>query len=270
MSTPAIIINGVEDDRLSSLDRGLLYGDGVFETIAVNQGQPQYWQEHLKRLASGCEILGMELDDDALLKAETFQLIGDDQQCIIKIIITRGIGDRGYKPTQQKLTRIIQKFAWPEFPVSYIESGIDVTLCQFQLSQQPVLAKIKHLNRLEQVIARSEWDDEYQEGLVCDTEGHIIEATSSNVFFQIGNDLVTPDLEKCGVAGVMRGLVIKYCSENNINLSITDLRLNQIQDIEGMFVCNSIIGIWPVRRFRDQSLAKTAIITRLMSNFNTY
>ena len=269
MQAPAIIINGEQGDRLSSLDRGLLYGDGVFETIAVKQGQPQYWQEHLKRLYLGCKTLNIFGLDSALLENEVNQLINADEQCVIKIIVTRGIGDRGYKPTQQTLSRIIQKFPWPEFPPSYTEFGIDVTLCDFRLSQQTNLAQIKHLNRLEQVLARSEWDDEYQEGLVCDTDDNIIEATSSNIFFAIDNELITPGLAKCGVAGILRSQVINYCNNNDIKLSVRDFSLDEISNVQGMFVCNSIIGIWPVKGFNKLSMSKTAIIKKLMSVFNS-
>jgi len=264
-----VIINGKRSDSLSTLDRGLLYGDGVFETIAIKQGQPQYWQEHLQRLNLGCETLGLSNLNDILLKNEMEQLIDIDQQCVIKIIITRGIGNRGYAPSRHALTRIIQKFPWPRFPAYYTASGVDITLCDFRLAQQTRLAQIKHLNRLEQVLARSEWEDEYQEGLVCDLDDHIIEATSSNVFFEIDDGLVTPDLKKCGVAGILRNQVINYCRDNGIKLSVRDFGLDEVDTIKAMFLCNSIIGIWPVRSFNKLVMSKTAVINKLMSAFNT-
>ena len=269
MSVSSIIINGEYNDHLSSLDRGVLYGDGVFETIAIKQGQPQYWQKHLQRLRKGCEVLKLSGLDEALLEAEFTEIIKDDAQCIIKIIVTRGIGARGYKITQQPISRIIQKFPWPNYPSSYYESGIDVTLCNFKLAHQPNLAQIKHLNRLEQILARSEWEDEFQEGLVCDVNNYVIEAISSNVFFQMDNELITPDLKYCGVAGIMRDNVMEYCDANELALTVRNFSLEEIDSISGMFACNSIIGIWPVRRFQHLSLPKTAIIEQLMSAFNT-
>ena len=269
MPIPTTIINGERNGCLSSLDRGLLYGDGVFETIAVKQGQLQYWSDHLRRLNHGCKTLGFFGLDSSILKAETKQLIDADKRCVIKIIITRGIGDRGYKSTQQSLTRIIQKFPWPAYPASYTELGIDATICDIRLSKQTKLAKIKHLNRLEQVLARSEWNSEYQEGLVCDNDGHIIEATSSNIFFEIDNKLITPTLENCGVAGILRNQIIQYCNNNNIELLQRNFNVKEIQNIQAMFVCNSIIGIWPVRKFNNLIMPKTDIIKKLMSTFNT-
>ncbi len=269
MSISDITVNGEYDNCLSSQDRGLLYGDGLFETIAVKHGQLQYWQEHIKRLKLGCEKLFITGFNETLLKSEVTQILGTTQSCIIKIIITRGKGSRGYKPEQHPLTRIIQKFPWPMFPPQYLDPGIKVTLCNFRLAHQPRLAQIKHLNRLEQVLARSEWQDEYQEGLVCDTDNYVIEATSSNVFFQQNGDLITPDLQQCGVTGVLRNKIIDYCEANNIGITVKKISLEEINDIEGMFVCNSVIGIWPVQRFCHRSLPKTAIIKELMLAFNS-
>ncbi len=267
MKIPDIIINGETGNSISSLDRGLLYGDGVFETIAVKQGQPEYYQAHLSRLLHGCDILGIYGVDKDILISEVNQLINTDQQCVIKIIITRGIGERGYKPTQMHPSRIIQKFPWPEFSANYTKLGIDITLCDFRMAKQSKLAKIKHLNRLEQVLARSEWDDEFQEGLVCDTENHIIEATSANVFFEINGSLVTPALDFCGVAGVFREQIIKYCRQHKIELMVRDVLLNELENVQAMFLCNSVIGIWPVKRIDKRILDKTAIIDKLLAVF---
>ena len=267
MQTPEIIINGEAGNSISSLDRGLLYGDGVFETIVIKQGKPEYYQAHLSRLMHGCDVLGISAVDQTILTSELEQLIDTDQQCVIKIILTRGIGNRGYKPTQANPSRILQKFSWPDFPASYKESGIDVTLCNFRLAKQSKLAKIKHLNRLEQVLARSEWQDEFQEGLVCDEDNRIIEATSANVFFQINDMLVTPEIDSCGVAGVLREQVINYCRSQNIELLIRDVVLNELDKVQAMFLCNSVIGIWPVKRIDQRILDKTAIIYKLLTVF---
>ncbi|MCY4641815.1 MAG: aminodeoxychorismate lyase [Gammaproteobacteria bacterium] len=268
VQTPAILVNGQASEYISSLDRGLLYGDGLFETIAVRQGQPQFWDEHLERLKQGCRVLGLASPDCMLLSREVAQLINADKQCVIKVIITRGVGERGYRPGHQSPTRIVQKFPWPDFPAGFTDPGIDVTLCNFRLSLQSRLAQIKHLNRLEQVLARSEWDNEYQEGLVCDTQDHIIEATASNVFFEKGDELITPDLKRCGVAGILRRQVINYCYHHDIELTIRDFSLKEVSGIEAMFVCNSIAGIWPVKRFDTTLFSRSAMTDRLMSVFN--
>ena len=272
MQNPAIIINGHQTETISSLDRGLLYGDGVFETVAVKQGKLIHWSDHLERLETGCKALNICGLDTSVLEEEV-QLIletnASQENCVVKIIITRGVGGRGYKPSKQALTRIVQRFPWSENPASYLDAGVKVTLCEFRLSQQSRLAKIKHLNRLEQVLARSEWDDEFQEGLVCDENNNIIEATSSNVFFQLDDKLITPDLSSTGVAGVMRKNIIEYCRLNDIAVEIRSFKLSEVSQIQAMFLCNSINAIWPVQSYCEQKLGKTAIIDQLVAVFNS-
>ncbi|MFK7815841.1 MAG: aminodeoxychorismate lyase [Gammaproteobacteria bacterium] len=270
MNNPEVIINGTQGDQLSTLDRGLLYGDGVFETIAVKQGKAQFWTEHLERLLQGCSVLNLEGLEVSLLEKELQLILHSEanSNCVIKIIITRGIGGRGYRPTQQPLTRIVQKFPWPDYPASFVESGVKVTQCDFRLSKQSRLSKIKHLNRLEQVLARSEWEDDYQEGLVCDDEGNVIEGTSNNVFFQLNDHLVTPRLNQCGVEGVMRKKIIEYCHQNSIALEIRAFEHAEMDDIKAMFLCNSINAIWPVKRYCERTLGKTDIIDQLIAAFN--
>lgn len=268
MQAPTVVINGSKNQLISTLDRGLMYGDGLFETIAVKDGNTQYWEEHLERLQRGCEVLGLDQLDAAQLKQEVFLAIGDESRCIIKIIITRGVGSRGYKPTKKELTRIVQKYPWPESAFNYNQEGVDITLCKFRLARQSRLSCIKHLNRLEQVMARSEWEDEFQEGLVCDTHDLVIEATSSNVFIELKDALITPDLTQCGVDGVMRNKIIEYCIANGIKISIREVDLELLFQADAIMLCNCIIGVWHVKSFDGRKFEKTAIIQRIMSEFN--
>ncbi len=271
MQNPKVIINGQQGDQLSCFDRGLLYGDGVFETIAVKQRELQYWEDHLQRLQIGCKTLGLQGLDVALLEKEVKLIVDSESESkfIIKIIITRGVGGRGYKPTLQSLTRIVQKIPWTEHPSSFTDIGVRVTKCDLRLSKQSKLAKIKHLNRLEHVLARGEWEDDYQEGLLCDVDGYIVEATSNNVFFQISDTLITPDLTQCGVAGVMRKKIIEHCHNNDIKIEIRDFNHSELCQIHAMFLCNSIHGIWPVESYCARKLSKTAIIDQLAAEFNS-
>ncbi len=271
MQNPEVIINGQQGDQLSCFDRGLLYGDGIFETIAVKQRELQYWEDHLQRLQLGCKALSLQGLDVTLLEKEIKLIVDSEPESkfIVKIIITRGVGGRGYRPTLQSLTRIVQKLPWPEYPSRFTDIGVKVTKCNLRLSKQSKLAQIKHLNRLEQVLARSEWEDDYQEGLLCDVDGYVVEATSHNVFFQINDTLVTPDLTQCGVAGVMRKKIIEYCRSNNLEVEIRDFNQSELDQIQGMFLCNSINGIWPVESYCARTLGKTAIIDQLLAVFNS-
>ena len=193
-------IDGQPAELLSVKDRGLAYGDGLFETIAVNAGQPVLLQRHLARLAEGCVRLKIPLE----LPAVRTQLLAFSQQLgdgVAKLIMTRGDGQRGYAPPQHAQSRVIlQAAAKPVYPEAYAEQGVRLFACTTRLAEQPLLAGLKHLNRLEQVLARSEWQDaEHAEGLMLDSSGRVIEGVYSNLLLVSAGVLITADLSRCGV-----------------------------------------------------------------------
>jgi len=243
-----ILINGQTIEHISSHDRGLLYGDGLFETMAVVAGKVPLWQLHLERLQRGCEKLHLACPAPDEIQQEVAQLAGKMQRAVIKLILTRGVGGRGYlAPADQVPTRILQCHPWPDSPAANWETGIKAIFCAQHLARQPALAGIKHLNRLEQVLARMEWQDPtIQEGLLADTEGDIIEAISHNLFIVNANGLVTPDLQYCGVAGVMRDYILALANEKGIPVQIATVSHQDVLDAEAVFLCNSVHGIWPV------------------------
>lgn len=193
-ATPSLVrmlINGQDSTTLSAQDRGLLYGDGLFETIAIRNGAPLRWERHLQRLMLGCERLGIPCPDVTTLTLESLDLCKGHDRAVLKLIVTRGVGGRGYRaPAQLQPTRILARHPWPDYP-DHARDGVRVRLCDMRLAQQPALAGIKHLNRLEQVLARAEWNDEdIAEGLLFDREDHVIEATMSNLFLVCGKSVV--------------------------------------------------------------------------------
>ncbi len=243
------LINGQVSDRLAVSDRGLNYGDGLFETLAVSAGRALLRDAHLARLADGCQRLGMLLPDMTGLEQELDQLCHDVERAVIKIIITRGEGARGYRPDAgQAATRILGRFPWPDYPNHYYTEGVAARVCQTRLGAQPALAGIKHLNRLEQVLARNEWQEEVQEGLMMDMQGHLIEGTMSNLFVVIDDRLHTPELDQCGVRGVMREQVLSWCRETGRAYSAGRLTEQALDAATEVFLTNSLIGVWPVRQ----------------------
>jgi 4-amino-4-deoxychorismate lyase len=245
-----ILVNGQVSEHISVADRGLAYGDGVFETIAVVDGKARHWHRHAARLRSGCERLGIALPDEAQMKAEIGPLLRHGKNAVLKIMITRGAGGRGYRPDPSAIpTRIAALHDWPEFPPDWLTDGIDMWVCRTRLGHNPALAGIKHLNRLEQVSASREWpDDHYAEGLMLDEAGLVIEGTRSNVFVMSAGRVLTPDLRQCGVAGVMRAIVCDAFPQLGTAVEQRPLSLDEVLAADELFVCNSIIGIWPVRR----------------------
>jgi len=248
-----LLINGTPARVIEAADRGLHYGDGLFETLAVVDGQPSLWKAHMNRLRSGCERMGIECPDESLLLRESLAEIDSEQRGVLKIIVTRGAGERGYRPpVASNPNRILDCTPWPVHLDTRSDLGVEVRLCSVRLGRNPVLAGMKTLNRIEQVLARSEWcDDRIAEGLMFDTGGYLIEGTASNLFLFLRDRLVTPDLTNCGIAGIMRGLVIEQAEKLGIPLSIQNLRLADLKAADGLFLTNSLIGIRPVAKIGD-------------------
>jgi 4-amino-4-deoxychorismate lyase len=261
-----VLINGNATAVISVQDRGLLYGDGVFETLAVINGCIPLWPHHLQRLITGCRRLKIPEPDAAILHAEATQLMRGLSRAILKIIITRGTGVRGYAlPEPSNPTRILQLSAWPTESIALWRSGVRVRHCQTQLAHQSHLAGIKHLNRLEQVLARAEWTDPaITEGILCDHAGNVIEAVAHNLFLVKAGTLYTAELNLCGVAGVMRKIVLELAASLGINAVITNISLAMLHQAEEVFLSNSIHGLWPIRQI-DHDIYPVGPITRQLS-----
>jgi 4-amino-4-deoxychorismate lyase len=257
-------VNGVPGDILSVADRSVQYGDGLFETLRVEQGRPLHLLRHLARLRAGCARLHIGgLAWDALC-AEIGAASAHVDAAVLKVIITRGHGARGYgfAPGQQP-TRILALSPLPQRSEDAATSGIRIRVCSTRLASQPALAGIKHLNRLEQVLARAEWQDPaISEGLMLDYAGSLVEGTMSNLFLVRGGRLMTPRLSECGVAGVMRSVILDCAARQGIPGDIVRLTLDDARDADEVFVSNSVIGIWPVAAIEGIGQYRVGGITR--------
>ena len=242
------LVNGSEQSNLAASDRGLHYGDGLFETIAVIDGRPRHWQQHMQRLAQGCECLNITMPDVEQLFDDVARVTITLPLAVVKIIITRGSCGRGYTYDAGSMdaTRIVASYEWPEYPENHYRQGVHLRICDTSISCQPALAGIKHLNRIENVLARNEWQDEsFAEGLMLDSNGNVIEGTMSNLFWVEDGQLFTPALEHCGVHGIMRSRVIETAEKLGITHSQEDVGVDRLHKADELFVCNSVIGIWP-------------------------
>ncbi len=248
------LVNGQSASMLSVQDRGLAYGQGLFETLTLKKGEPLDWQLHMQRLECGANRLGIPFDNNILdgLSQDLNKLLADagelPEKAVLKIILTRGAGGRGYAVTTPLTpNRILQLNPFPSWPSDPASTGIRVMLCQTRLALNPQLAGIKHLNRLEQVLARSEWQQsDISEGLVCDTDGYLAEGTMSNLFWLSGGELFTPDLKYCGIDGIIRQRLIARAQALNIPVNIGRYLPAVLTDADEVFLTNSVIGIWPV------------------------
>lgn len=264
---PKHLVNGQLADQVSVLDRGLRYGDGCFETMAVHEGRIRLWHRHYERLMNGCERLGIQPDfDRAILERELRTLVSGTEEAIVRLTVTRGSDGKGYaSPVKQNPTRILSLLPAPERPPSYREEGVAVRLCKTTLGRNPALAGIKHLNRLEQVLARSEWKDEFAEGLLFDDQGHVIEGTISNVFIVEEEIVYTPKLESCGVAGVMRAELLERMKQLDINAYETEIDRDRLLAANECFLTNAVIGVWPVNKIETRSFEVGKMTRRLMA-----
>ncbi len=247
-------INGKAGELLSILDRGLQYGDGIFETIAVKAGKAQYLGEHLQRLDSGCRQLGFPTLDTSALRCEIDIALTGQPTCVLKIIVTRGTGGRGYRPPKEVASiRILQVLPSPEYPPDFWAQGVALRLCEIRLGKNPRLAGIKTLNRLEQVLARMEWSEgDIFEGVMCDSDGMVVEATQSNIFWIRENILFTPDLSFCGVAGIMRQQVLLHAEMIGMDTQIVREPVSTLRDADEVFISSSLIGVMPVNRIETR------------------
>ncbi|AYG09233.1 aminodeoxychorismate lyase [Pseudomonas fluorescens] len=240
-------VDGQPADAVPLKDRGLAYGDGLFETLAVKAGQPVLLDRHLQRLDEGCRRLAL-VADQALIRNELLAYAAALGDGVLKLILTRGDSLRGYGINAgAPVRRILQGSPPATYPPAHGSSGVRLFPCATRLSEQPLLAGLKHLNRLEQVLARAEWQDaDHAEGLMLDMSGRVIEGVFSNLFLVDNGQLLTADLSRCGVAGVMRAELLARAEALGLVTTVTDISLAQLQRADEVFVCNSVYGIWPV------------------------
>jgi len=265
-----MLVNGKPGNTISIRDRGLLYGDGVFRTLRVTQGKVLHWPLHYLKLQHDCTALGICCPDEALLCAEQDRLLAQHPDGVLKLIITRGEGARGYAPSTDAVpTRIWDFSPLPVYPPEWTTQGIKVHICNLRLSVQSRLACIKHLNRLENVLAAAELSDAQShdnmlaEGLLLDADGHLIEGIRSNLFLVSQGQLATPDLSRCGVEGIQRGRVMAWALQHGVTLQVRDIGLEEALHADELFIVNSVIGLWPIRELEQRHWSHFPVATQI-------
>lgn len=222
-----------------------MYGDGVFRTLLIKQGIPQCWQRHYQKLKHDCTVLGLNCPESESILDD---FVGHSD-CVAKIIITRGSGIRGYacSSSAQEETRITSFSPMTNYPVSHSTQGVTVHLCTLRLGHQPILAGVKHLNRLENVLAANECQHAGMvEGILQDEQGWVISGTRSNLFSIRNGMLYTPDLGQCGIAGVQRDRVLDWAKRYSFPHTIQPISLEELLLSDEVFLVNSVLGLWPV------------------------
>lgn len=272
MSGVHYCINGRIHAEISPLNRGFAYGDGVFRTMRLLQGELQDWPLHYQTLVADCSKLHIVCPSAELLMQELKHLMTalDDtarMASVIKIMITRGEGARGYAPSAiSEPSRVLIQSPMPSYPADIYRDGIALYTCQTRLAHQPLLAGIKHMNRLENVLARAELKDpRFFDGLMLDYDHQVIEAVSGNLFIRKGDAVMTPSLTQCGVAGVMRQKLLDWYYTHARVVNVTALTLEDVLSADDVVVCNSIYGVLQVQQIDQHPLASSGWAAALRS-----
>ncbi|MFM2663944.1 aminodeoxychorismate lyase [Vibrio mediterranei] len=245
--------DGNQVDYVSVTDRSFQYGDGCFTTILTKSGKLQLWDQHVKRMERALLRLKMAPVDWQQMKAELERVVSRKALAGIKIHVSRGEGGRGYSPSVNRGPLItLSQF---DFPVGYIELrqlGLELSLCDVALGLNPLLAGLKHNNRLEQILAKEQVEhSDRLDGIVLDINGNVIETTMANIFWFKDGVLHTPSLDMAGVEGVMREEVLRVANQDELPILIDSFKLNTLMSADEIFVSNCILGVAPVTKIQD-------------------
>lgn len=246
------LLNGEPADCVSLFDRGCQYGDGLFETIAVREGTPCLWPGHLSRLQRGAERLAIPLPPADVLLQEVSSLCKEHDYAAVKMVITAGRSERGYaRSANGSCNRWVSCRQESGTPPWADQKTLRVQECSFRLGTQPQLAGIKHLNRLEQVLARRELREDSDEAILADQEGRPVEGIMSNLLLKFPDYYLTPSLNAAGVAGTVRQLLLDHRERLGIPLKVAELERSALFEAEALFMTNALRGICPVGQLEE-------------------
>lgn len=256
-------INGEAGRTIDVTDRGLAYGDGLFETIAIRAGRARFLAHHLDRLQAGCERLQLRAPERAGLVAGLAATADGLGHGVLKLLVTRGAGPRGYGMPAESTPTV----AWGTVATEPQPSRpVRIRWCETMASANPATGGLKTLGRLDQVLARAEWSDAtVSDGLMTSTEGRLIGGTASNVFLVAGDRLFTPAVGRAGIAGVMRRVVLEAARDAGMAVSVSDLPPSAVADASEVFLTNALTGIRPVHALGTHTWG-TGPVTRFLQD----
>ncbi len=284
------LINGIVADYLTINDRAIHYGDGIFETILCHNNHLFYWLQHYQRLLESANKLQLDCPDEQILLDDIRYLLtinkaknkptnkpSDNIVYAIKIIVTRGSSERGYAFAKNTMSNRLVLLStldsnYSSLLTKKLSTG-ELFVCKQQVSINESLAGLKHLNRLENVLARNEWSagaginmnngNNIVDGLMLNANQYVIEGCMSNLFAVKDNQLFTPDLSQSGVNGVMRDVIIKLAEKNKIRLSIVNIKLDELLAMDALFISNSLIGMKLINKLISSKFQESSLINRL-------
>ena len=247
------LINGLEQNTLPVNDRATQFGDGCFTTARIRDGRVEWLSAHLNRLKANCAALAISFDEWDLLQQEMVKLAGSQNDGVLKVMITRGSGGRGYSATAcNSPTRILNTSPAPAHYPLWQQQGISLALSPVHLGRNPMLAGLKHLNRLEQVLIRAHLEQTTaDEALVLDSEGWVTECCAANLFWRAGDTVFTPRLDHAGVDGIMRQHCLSLLAQSRFRVVEVNARVEAVRQADELIVCNALMPVIPVNQFED-------------------
>ena len=247
------LINGTFQ-KISPFDRAFQYGDGIFRTFIVENKKPRHWKHHYKKIVEDCRAIKIAPPNEKILLSDIQLLFKTKKRAVGKFIISRGLSERGYK-FNDTITpnRFLIKTKMPVYPKAYFKFGVDLHVCKQKLNPS-VFSGVKHLNRLENIMARQEWkSDRYADGILLDQDGHVIECISSNIFMRIGKTIYTPKMNHVGIKGVTRELFIKIGIKLGFKIKEAIFGLDKLLKADEVFITNSLFGVLQVKKIKNRS-----------------
>lgn len=237
----------ISQTDLDFAERALNYGDGCFTTMRYTHGELILFDAHITRLCNDASSLSINIDKQALINDLHAFLAKLNHDAVIKCCISRGVGGRGYGVTGIETCH----YWFTHHPLPTDKAPLVVGIASGFLSQQPLLAGLKHMNRLEQVLFKQQAEQNGWDEILClDSEDRLIEASSANIFMLIDNNWYTPDLSRGGVNGVMRDhLITAHGNIITTHISITDLHRAQ-----AICLTNAVFGVMPIKEWFDGTL----------------
>ncbi len=248
------LINGIPQETLPASDRAIQFGDGCFTTARIAAGQICLLDAHLQRLQMACEKLLIPFVAWAELQREMVELARGNERGVLKVIISRGSGGRGYSAANcLHPVRILSVSGYPAHYDGWRREGITLELSPVRLGRNPHLAGVKHLNRIEQVLIRTHLEQtDADEALVLDSEGVVTECCAANLFWRNGKDIFTPRLDQAGVNGLMRQFCLQQLTHSGYRVVEVHAREAVLAEADEMVVCNALMPVVPVRQYGSQ------------------
>ena len=263
--TPIVLINGAKQSKISIFNRNIQFGDGLFETCVVENKKILFWVNHFARLNRGCEQLKISKVDESIWLSDIKKALSlcSYDRCVVKLILSRGESLRGYgfeddiKPVRAVIVSEFQKATLNNsFCLEYCQSGYD---------SNPKLAGIKHCNRLEQVLARPGLKSD--EGIMLDENHNVISVTQGNIYAIHGNTLITPKLDKCGVEGTRRAVILDLAKPLGIKVKVDTLSVKELGQADEVFISNSILGIQSISQIGVICFGESPITKKIKDAF---